>query len=184
MITENTHSENNDWQKPGGEQSSASETSGQPLTEGAPPNAGEQSSDVETLAQETLYATAATDAMPTVDEGQNEPFAALAFDDQKAQPDAFAQTTTTSDVEQFAPLDDATPSNDEAIRPFTDFIEEFRQTEERFSSLLHESETSAITFTPGSELIQEPVVLAEISAEDLAQVIDTAQTETDQLSTN
>jgi uncharacterized LabA/DUF88 family protein len=184
VITENTHSENNDWQKPGGEQSSASETSGQPLTEGAPPNAGEQSSDVETLAQETLYATAATDAMPTVDEGQNEPFAALAFDDQKAQPDAFAQTTTTSDVEQFAPLDDATPSNDEAIRPFTDFIEEFRQTEERFSSLLHESETSAITFTPGSELIQEPVVLAEISAEDLAQVIDTAQTETDQLSTN
>jgi len=74
------------------------------------------------------------------------------------------------------PLEVEAPlSTGEAVRPFSDFIEEFRQTEGHFSSLLSEPDTSFTAFVAGSESLHEPVTFLETAPEDLAQVVDLPQ---------
>jgi uncharacterized LabA/DUF88 family protein len=63
---------------------------------------------------------------------------------------------------------------DEATRPFTDFIEEFRQREERFGTRLSEKETPFMTFSPvpEGEVIQASVVFQEAIEESRAHTGD------------
>jgi uncharacterized LabA/DUF88 family protein len=176
VITEHTHAENNDWQEPGGEQSSASETSIQPSTTAVPPNAEEQAAGMEAGTQEALSAARAEDVVP---EQQGTQEAQPSLSEQSSAESANASDAAVT--EQSTPEENTSPvAEDEAIRPFTDFIEEFRQTEERLSALLSDAGTSSTVFTAGSEMIQEPVVFTETAAEDLTSVIDTMQSEAEQ----
>lgn len=166
MITENTHAENNDWQEPGGEQLSASEAS-QPLT-----------TDVPAASQEQAAPTDSPEASATTPEEEAAPATPAQPGEQEAQPSAeFAQVSNDEPAvaENAAPVEES-----EAIRPFTDFIEEFRQTEERLSILLADAGPASSVFTDGSELLHEPVVLTETAAEDLTHVIDTIQSTEEQ----
>jgi uncharacterized LabA/DUF88 family protein len=84
-------------------------------------------------------------------------------------------TLLEDDASTLFPLEVQTPlSPEEAVRPFTDFIEEFRQTEAHFDALLNDSETSFSAFVAGSESLQEPVTFLETEPEDLAQAVDVA----------
>src|SRR5262249_39749844 len=88
---------------------------------------------------------------------------------------------TTPEVEQsdptrsassslFIPEEEAPMLEEEAIRPFTDFIEEFRQTEVRLNVLLNEPEPSFTGFVADGEGFP-------ISAEDLARIMGEAPVE-------
>lgn len=189
MITEHTHSENNDWQEPGGEQLSASESSAPSPAMDAP-------------AQEEGQTTIEVRPEETPENGTAqavEPLSQPTISDPEVQPEPFAQhavevevplntsSTSTDDVastpveaDQFEndapalfPLEEE-PSlpEEEAVRPFTDFIEEFRQTEVRFGASLNEPDASFTAFVAGSEGIHEPVVFLETAPEDLAQIVD------------
>ncbi|HEX7736023.1 MAG TPA: NYN domain-containing protein [Ktedonobacteraceae bacterium] len=91
--------------------------------------------------------------------------------------------TSTTDIRQpdlleadaaaLFPLEVETPlSAAEAVRPFTDFIEEFRQTEAQFGSFKSESESTFTTFVAGSESLHEPLTFLETAPEDLARVVE------------
>lgn len=56
-----------------------------------------------------------------------------------------------------SPLENETllPGAEEVVRPFTDFIEEFRQREVRLNALLNEPETSFTTFVAKNEAVSE-----------------------------
>jgi len=168
VITENTHAENNDWQEPGGEQLSASETS-QPLT-----------TDVPAASQEQATTTDSPEASATTQEEEAAPATPAQPGEQEAQPSA--EFTQVSNDEPAVAENAASVEESEAIRPFTDFIEEFRQTEERLSALLADAGPASSVFTDGSELLHEPVVLTETAAEDLTHVIDTIQSTEEQAS--
>jgi uncharacterized LabA/DUF88 family protein len=92
---------------------------------------------------------------PTTSEG------AQAEQDKIASPSLFSLGRETPQVEE------------EAVRPFTDFIEEFRQTEVRLNALLNEPESSFTSFA-GSEGAGETIAFPEITAENFAPVINEA----------
>ena len=169
MITENTHAENNDWQEPGGEQSSASEMSAQLLTTDAPAASQEQATPTDS--SEASATTQAEEAATFAQPGKQEAHPSTRF-------------APVSNDEQASAENAAPVTESEAIRPFTDFIEEFRQTEERLSTLLADARPASSVFTDGSELLHEPVVLAETAAEDLTHVIDTMQSTEEQAPAN
>ena len=189
VTLEHTHSENNAWQEPGGEQSTASETfipqpamdapareEGQTTEggtqpealpakaeeEGAVPMGGEEQA---VHAEEPLAAPAS--AEPEV---QTEPFADFGTSPNGADVVAEEVIAASVDIRQpnlpesnttDFPLEVAEVlSLEEAVRPFTDFIEEFRQREGHFSALLNEPDTSFTAFVTGPE--------------DLAQIMDGA----------
>ncbi len=195
VITEHTHSENNDWQKPVEERSSASEMFARPPIEALPSQDGEPKGEVETPASEKLSAPGAEDDTPGT--AQEQPAAQEESSFFATSDEREARSETSSDLaaaavsnEQSTPaseapgsFEDALPSPaldeagssgqpDEATRPFTDFIEEFRQTEERFSARLQEAEATFTTFSSDSETVQEPVVSLETPAEVSARAID------------
>ena len=203
VITEHTHSENNDWQESVGEQSFASETPTQPSTAGTPSNDKEQLQKSEAPGQEALPTAATEDAVhdsPGEHAGQSKEQAAPAGSaDQEAahasaqQPSTAAATnvsqtaedvplyeqpTDTSPAEPERTVDDATASlfsteeNEASGRAFTDFIEEFRQKEERFSTFLNEPESSFSSFRSDADSVREPMVFLESSADVFPVVID------------
>ncbi|HEY1352036.1 MAG TPA: NYN domain-containing protein [Ktedonobacteraceae bacterium] len=63
---------------------------------------------------------------------------------------------------------------DEATRPFTDFIEEFRQTEGRLVTRLGEVGTPFLAFAPGSEMLQPAADFQEAAGEDRVHAGDSA----------
>lgn len=184
MITEHTHSENNDWQKPVEERPSASEMSARPPIEELLSQDEEPKGEVETPTPEHLSAPGAEDGTPgPVQEqpaAQEEASSLATSDEQEARLETPAASVSD---EQSAPAseapgsfedapsspvtDEAEPSGqpDEVARPFTDFIEEFRQIEERFSARLQEAEPSFTAFAAGGGTVQEPVVFLETPAE-------------------
>ncbi|HEY3994296.1 MAG TPA: hypothetical protein VGM01_15610, partial [Ktedonobacteraceae bacterium] len=201
MITEHTHSENNDWQEPGGEQSSASEPSTpQPVMDAPVPEEG-QVTQAETTSDELPtkeedapvhvsseepeeHAEASQAALLATDQDAQDAQAAEASFSSASSDDGIEEVVATSeDIRQPTLLEGDTPtlfplevetslSPEEIARPFTDFIEEFRQTEAHFDALLSDPETSFTAFVAGSESVQEPVTFLETAPEDLAQVID------------
>lgn len=210
MITEHTHSENNDWQEPGAEQLSATEASTpQPAMDAPAPEEG-QTTEVGTRAEELSAPAEAEGAAPTKNEelvaGVEEAVAAPVSAEQEGQAEAPAEIESASNESRVAaeavvveeavaaPVDikqPDLPASDDApvfslevappltsagvVRPFSEFIEEFRQTEGHFSSLLSESSTSFSAFVAGSESIHEPVAFLETASADLAQAVDGAQ---------
>lgn len=200
VITEHTHSEHNDWQEPGGEQLSVSETptpqpamdapvqdEGQKNTEEARAeekqaeggkDEAEHASDQE---QPVQPEASETSTLAAEQETQEESPTVVSFEETNVM---IEETVTTSveslpshlleSGETLFPLSVETPLPiEEIVRPFTDFIEEFRQTEGHFSSLLTEPDTSFSAFVAGSESLHEPVTfLEETAPEDLAQVVD------------
>ena len=197
MTIENTRSEHNDWQEPGVEQSSVSETSALPtfgdafpgekppitaeiqpdMTLAEPVADGEKTSQ-NTEQQETLSPISS----PSEQEGQpgqDFPFNPVSevADEQFAPatsvpelPDLFAgETPVLFTLEPEPSLTEA-----ELVRPFTDFIEEFRQTEVRLNALLQEPETppfvsfveSEGTEPTTNELTQIVDLVAEIQPEE------------------
>ncbi len=226
VITEHTHSENNDWQEPGGEPLSVSETpTPQPAMDAPVQEEGQTNADAarveedapalsETHETEAAHAegqaevaaesapgsdTAATEEaasneevektgesaeLPaTPEQDKQEELPAAALDEVKA---IIEETSITSEDirtphllegEESAlfPLEVETPlSPEEEVRPFTSFIEEFRQNEGHFVSMLNETETSFSPFVAGSESLHEPLTFLETAPEDLAQVVDLA----------
>lgn len=196
MITEHTHAENNDWQGPGGEQPSASEIPNSspamdapapedrqapateerteepatPAEEGASPVNGE-----EQAAHSEAEQTPATSAEQEV---QSEAPAQPAVAEEHPS-DASGEVSPAPEGEQVASFENPVAQeetshlpNAEFTHPFTSFIEEFRQTEERFGTLLGEPENSFTAFVAGSESLHEPVVFLETAPEDLLHVVD------------
>lgn len=182
MITEHTHSENNDWQKPDVEQLSVSETSTPQPAMDAPAHE-EGQSIAETTSSQELPAEAESATPPATEES----IPASTPLEQEAQPveaeveAALAVTSVTVEIAQASadirqpdlsdgdamlfPLEVATPlSSAEAVRPFTDFIEEFRQTEGHFNALLSEPAAFA-PFVGEGESVREPAALLETSPE-------------------
>jgi len=204
VITEHTHSENNDWQEPGAGQLSASEApTPQPVMDAPAPEEG-QTSEAGTRAEESSAPVEAAGTVSTGGEDQTghaeESGTAPVFVEQESH----IQTTTevvassvesavvteevvTTQVEikqstalegedkTFAPVEVASPLAEEGIvRPFSDFIEEFRQTEGQFGSLLSESETSFSAFVAGDASVHEPTTFLESTPDPLAQMVDIA----------
>jgi len=183
VITEHTHSENNDWQEPVAD----SALSARPPIGEVPSQDGKQKEEVET--PEKLSAFAAAGEMPATAQEQpvalDEPSALATSDEQESRPETPADLLAgpVSD-EQSAPAPETAPSGpsedtpsshvageeersgqaNEAARPFTDFIEEFRQTEERFTARLHEAESSLTTFAAGGT-VQEKLAFLETPVE-------------------
>ena len=184
MITEHTHSENNDWQESVAEHLSVSETSARPPTV----DSSDQKTEPKRLAQETLSTPAEDEPAAPAEKQpaqQEESHALPPSDEQESRP-APAEPlpgANTAASPGIAPTDSsvtATPQSppvDETVRPFTDFIEEFRQTEERFSALLKNQGISFTTFAAGSETIQESATVLETAAEDHASPSDVEQKE-------
>ncbi|HVU69987.1 MAG TPA: hypothetical protein VHD63_22840, partial [Ktedonobacteraceae bacterium] len=208
MITEHTHSENNDWQEPGGEPLSVSETptpqpamdapvqeEGQTNTDAARAEVEEQavsekheiqdaSAEGQAEQAEESAEAAQSPVVPTQDNQEHQealPAAALEevtmiIEETKVtSEDIRTPHLLEGEESTLFPLEVETPlSSTGEARPFTSFIEEFRQTEGHFVSLLHETDTSFTSFVAGSESIHEPVTLLETAPEDLAQVVDLA----------
>jgi uncharacterized LabA/DUF88 family protein len=151
-----------------------------------PSQDGEQKEEVE--APEKLSAFAAAGETPATAQEQpvtlDEPPALATSDEQESRPEMLADLSAgPASDEQSAPAPETAPSGpsedtlsspvagedelsgqaQEAARPFTDFIEEFRQTEERFSARLHEAESSLTTFAAGGT-VQEMLAFAETPA--------------------
>ncbi len=211
MITENTHSENNDWQGPGGEHLSVSENSTPSPNVDAPSKVDTTPKEEEPTppAEEISVAAVAEGEKPVSDEKQDarheEAFFPQTSHEQGAWLDLPEALSTESALFINAPgavvhnFVAATPSEveqpglpgsdssqlfivegeppllpDEAVRPFTDFIAEFRQTEERLSALLNEQDTTFPTFVEGNENMHEFAVFS--NAENLARIVDSLPT--------
>ena len=200
MTTRNTHPEHNDWQAPGGEQQSASESLQPPTTMDAP-HTEEQSTALENQPGET-QAEAHTDSAPstpgTARARQKGPHTipAAATDDQEARPGqedpqnpldlsiAAVDETFVSVSELFAAgqpaplesetlplfvLEEAPVSEEEAVRPFSDFIEEFRQSEVQLNALLQDQESDLTTLSVETAMLlttDESAVAGETVAPD------------------
>jgi len=150
------------------------ELSANPEEEGAVPGNEEKAEHVEepvtvsTAAEAQAELPAEENASPYSSNAvAEEVIAASAANEQPNLPEGDAP-------EFFSPQAEEQMSLAEAVRPFTDFIEEFRQTEAQFGSLLSEPESSFTAFVAGSESIHEPVVFLETAPEDLIQVVDSA----------
>jgi uncharacterized LabA/DUF88 family protein len=199
VITEHTHSENNDWQEPGGEQLSVSETPTQQSAMDAPTHEEGQTTEVGTQPAELSAKAEEEGAVPAADDAEKaerveEPMSEPAAAEMETQAESPAEENASGtvaeevvatsvaseqpnlpegDAPELFPLNaEEQQSLEEAVRPFTDFIEEFRQTEAQFGSLLSEPESSFTAFVAGSESIHEPVVFLETAPEDLVQVLD------------
>ena len=185
MITEHTHSENNDWQEPVEERSSASDMSARPPIEELSSQNGEQRGDAESLApEEPGTGDETSGAVQEQPVAQDKSLSRATSDEQESRPEMSAGSAGDAlSAPTSAPFEDAPSSPvagaeessgqvDEVTRPFTDFIEEFRQTEERFNARLHEAETSLTTFGAGGAPLQESAVFLEIPAEDFARVTE------------
>jgi hypothetical protein len=200
VITEHTHSENNDWQGSGGDQVFASEAStAQPALD-APAHEDGQTTEASTHKAD-LPSTSGEEGRAAADDGEKAEASAEAV---QAEPEVQAESSAGVDVplasadvvteEAIAlsvesnlpnpltdedsllfPLEVESPlSPGEDARPFTDFIEEFRQIEGQFGSLLVDSASSLAAFAPGAESIQEPVAFLENIPEELAQMVENA----------
>jgi uncharacterized LabA/DUF88 family protein len=190
VTIENTRSEHNGWQEPGVEQLSVSENSALPTNGDAFPGEkppveaevqpdttlpepvvdGEKTDHNKTEQQELLSPTLSSSEQETqpgqdfsfnpLIEVANEQFAPAAAVSEL--PDAFAgEAPVLFTLEQETPLTDA-----ELVRPFTDFIEEFRQTEVRLNTFLQESETAPFVSFAEDGNVVEPV------ASELTQIVD------------
>ncbi len=162
MTTKDTHPEHNDWQKPGGEQQSASESSQDA------PHTDEQSTTLDAQSGATMPEAQMDSAPFTPDTTHRARQKAPHTDDQEHQPEqahpqrpldlsisdadeTFVGVSELFAAAQTAPLEsetlplfileEAPASETEAVRPFSDFIEEFRQTEVRLNALLPDQET-------------------------------------------
>jgi uncharacterized LabA/DUF88 family protein len=190
VITEHTHSENNDWQESGGEQQSVSEISTpSPTVEAPEMDAAAHEAEQISNAEKTS-AAAADDDKPASDQagGHAEPPVAQISGDQTTGSEtllhafgaavADSANAAISDFNQpgspgnspsaLFVLEGASPLLEQgAVRPFTDFITEFRQTEERLSALLKEQSASFPALLEGSESAKEPADLS--NAETRAQ---------------
>ncbi|MGH2508467.1 MAG: NYN domain-containing protein, partial [Ktedonobacteraceae bacterium] len=152
MITENTHPEHNDWQKPGGEQSSASEST-QLLPQTDVPLAEEQAAILVdqpghalTEANVDVAEVTQTTSEPDHKTSLPEPHSVLTVDE------TFAHVSELLTTEQLVPLEgevlplfapEAVPVpvlETETVLPFTDFIEEFRQKEVHLNALVPDQE--------------------------------------------
>lgn len=178
MITENTHPEHNDWQEPAAERSSASESATPPGMTDAPLTE-EQPTSLEVQPGETLAETLA-DVSPSASDAEQvarpaEPSLVLATGAQNARPEqeslpgtdeispAAASPTAAEQPASQAPETEPTViTGAEMIRPFSDFIEEFRQTEVRFNALLQDQEATFTTFAAEGG---ETTVLLEMTGE-------------------
>lgn len=194
MITEHTHSENNDWQESVAERSSASETSAHPPVGEVPSQSGEHAGEAESPALAYLTAPDADGMPPDLTEGQIQPAPQysphpLATSDEREiwpyLPASVASSEPSAPLpepEMRGPFDGAASlpvaagqealsgRPDEATRPFTDFIEEFRQREERLGTRLREGEPPFLAFSsaPGGEPMQTADTFRETSGENRA----------------
>jgi len=192
VITEHTHSENNDWQESVAERSSASETSAHPLLGEVPSQSGEHAGESPALAH--LAAPGAQGLPPDPSEGQMQPAAQyslhpLAASEERetwlhlsASVESSEPSAPLSEAQMRAPFDGpaslpvvagqeaVSGRPDEATRPFTHFIEEFRQREERFGTRLSGGEPPFLAFSPapGGETMQAADTFREIPGENRA----------------
>lgn len=194
VITEHTHSGNNDWQEPVGERSSASETSAHPPVGEVPSQDGEQTERAESAAQAQLAVSGTEDVPPVPAQEQlavRDDLPSLTVSDEReawslsARSGSSEQSVSASTTEMPRPLEVApllpvtgkeelSGRPDEATRPFTEFIEEFRLTEERLGTHLSETETSFLPFTPGGETPVPLAVFQESASQDSARPGDGA----------
>jgi uncharacterized LabA/DUF88 family protein len=186
VITEHTHSENNDWQEPVAD----STLSARPPIGEVPSQDGTQQDEVETPEKLSAFAAAGdipataqeqsvtldeSPALATSDEqaSRPEPPADLSAGPASNEPSAPAPALSSSAEDILsAPIDGADERSgeaNEAPRPFTDFIEEFRQTEERFTARLYEAESAPTTFASGGA-VEEALAFLETPFEIPAAV--------------
>ena len=178
MITEHTHSENNDWQEPVAD----SALSAHPPIGAVPSQDGQQKAEVEipetlsdfaagevlATAQEQPVTLDESPALATSDEQESRPAppvdlsAGPASDELSPPPpfDSLDETLSAPAADEGAP---SAPAQ-ETTRPFTDFIEEFRQTEERFTARLQEAESALTTLAAGGT-VEETLAVLEMPAE-------------------
>lgn len=191
MITEHTHSENNDWQESGGEQQSVSEISTPSPTVEAPAMDAAANEKEQTSSAEKTSAAAVDDDKAASKQAENheEPPVAQVPGDQATGSETLlhasnavagdSASAATPDFNQpglpgngssalFVLEGEATMLEGEAVRPFTDFITEFRQTEERLSALLKEQNTSFPTLLEEGESAKEPTDLSDAEMRALA----------------
>jgi uncharacterized LabA/DUF88 family protein len=93
------------------------------------------------------------DADFIAEESSSTPESGTASQQQNAAPESATQANIPGDVEQPSTFSSTTPlKNGESVRPFSDFIEEFRQTEVRFQTALDayasETQSNAFVETP------------------------------------
>jgi uncharacterized LabA/DUF88 family protein len=179
VTTERTYSENNDWQEPVVEQLSVSEISTLPATADVPlvdvQTPDEKLSPGETRAEavgnETLAPIISTPLPLQEAELPSQSSEDQHNHTQQDQPsDGTAAPFHTPTVAIDEPISSENGSSsvpeNEIVRPFTDFIEEFRQAEVRFNVLLNEyEETSFNSRAAGGEDFQVPAALVENAAD-------------------
>lgn len=179
MTKQNTHPENNDWQEPVVEQLSVSEPSLPSETEnvsseGTPAKAEEERSNEISAraAADDEVITSGEEAKTQEDQPPSIPASPTSeanFESprQEETPTEETEAPLTPDVpvasaeEQVANENGSaslfnqeqvqSPLAESTVRPFTDFIEEFRQTEVRLNSLLTEQETSFTSLATENE---------------------------------
>jgi uncharacterized LabA/DUF88 family protein len=193
VTTDNIRPENSDWQEPIVEQLPVSETSTPLVTRGAPlvveqaPTVVDQ---IKEVAGEAVMDDKTLELGNVLPQQEDKRVPLLASDSQKhefseqrsfefevvSSPNAPVEAHELPPIQELAPAESAsdlllpseneTPlqSEEEAARPFTDFIEEFRQREVRLNALLHEPESSFTAFIAKSELVSAATSFAEIAA--------------------
>src|SRR5258707_280509 len=196
VITEHTHSEHNDWQEPGGEQLSVSETSTPQPVQNAPAQEEGQTTEASSRSEELPAAVVEEVVVAMSDEKQTasvdesaveavveapavenvpltiasvvaEEIAAIAADGDIRQPNLLeGESPALFPAGAEAPL-----SPEEAVRPFTDFIEEFRQTEGYFGP---PPDTSFTAFVMNNENLHEPVGFVGSASDSQARVVEIA----------
>lgn len=155
MVTEHTYTGNNDGQEPGAGQLSASITP-TPATD-SPALAAEQTKETGVPTQESAPATPTEQAAATVTTPEPAPTVEAVPVEQRGVPvseEAAGDVAASASTENVAepsellagidsllfPLEmQETRAPEEAVRPFTDFIEEFRQIEGPFHPCLVKS---------------------------------------------
>lgn len=182
MITEHTHPEHNDWQKPDGEPSSASESFYLPqptnislttepaepvtlLADQPMPTPVKANVDMEQPIVETVHPTPLPEPSPLLT--TEETFARVSelFVAEQPVPLESEVLPHFNLEEAHVSLSESVPfSETEMVRPFTDFIEEFRQAEVRLNTLEPDQEPSFAT------MMVEHVEHAEMSA--VLEVVD------------
>lgn len=197
------------------EQLSVSETSLPPATEGVPAEGSpaqaeedrsnepstEAAADDEVIAsgeasspQEnqspSILASSASEAESESSEQENTPAKAESplTPEMSQEPVGEQATITNNSLPLFVQQQDQSLLPEEAVRPFTEFIEEFRQTEVRLNSLLTEQETSfmslaseneqgTISFAEITETLETPTDEASKAASEAAKVSEKTESE-------
>ncbi|HEY0755391.1 MAG TPA: NYN domain-containing protein [Ktedonobacteraceae bacterium] len=200
MITEHTHSENNDWQEPGeGQLSVSAAATPRPAIDALVPENGSTTEEgpraeklPEASKEEVVVASEGVQEASVVESGVNmassEKATHLEVPTKVDAPLGEANVaeevvTTPADIRQpnlleaddaaLFPLEVESPlSLEEAVRPFTDFIEEFRQNEAQFGSLLNEPDSAFATFVADGASLHAPTAFVEIVLDDLGPAIE------------